>query len=306
MVVASVCKVNAQPYCRHSTTTWLERVLASRLRGERHRDGGDDRLQPDAGALPLALLVLFVVGQVLKIGGVEASVLNDLEELFPKPSRRRWPTRSAEIQGNSTTIGIVAFVGGLWIGAWFWGAMDTAFRRIYHVECRGWLEQKGFSFAMLGRRPAVPRRLHRPADDRERPSSPASTGCRSGSPGPRRSAPWLLLGAAVPVTFVICCVIFWVVPKGHMPWRAVWPGAAVRDPRGRRRELVFPFYLSNVSGLSRFGSIVGFILVALIWFYVLCLGLFAGAVINALRYEVHDTGELPYGNSLHTGGMQGL
>ncbi len=28
--------------------------------------------------------------------------------------------------------------------------MDTAFCRIYHVECRGWVEQKRFSFAMLG------------------------------------------------------------------------------------------------------------------------------------------------------------
>ena len=28
--------------------------------------------------------------------------------------------------------------------------MDTAFCRIYHVPCRGWVEQKRFSFAMLG------------------------------------------------------------------------------------------------------------------------------------------------------------
>ena len=27
--------------------------------------------------------------------------------------------------------------------------MDTAFCRIYHVECRGWVEQKRFSFVML-------------------------------------------------------------------------------------------------------------------------------------------------------------
>ena len=32
---------------------------------------------------PFALLVLFVFGQVLKIGGVESSVLNDLRRLFP-------------------------------------------------------------------------------------------------------------------------------------------------------------------------------------------------------------------------------
>jgi uncharacterized BrkB/YihY/UPF0761 family membrane protein len=34
------------------------------------------------------------------------------------------------------------------------------------------------------------------------------------------------------------------------------------------------------------------VLVALIWFYLLSLSLMAGAVINALRYELHDTGRL--------------
>jgi uncharacterized BrkB/YihY/UPF0761 family membrane protein len=57
---------------------------------------------------------------------------------------------------------------------------------------------------------------------------------------------------------------------------------------------LFPIYLANVSSLSRFGSTLGFILIALLWFYVLSLALLAGAVINSLRYEVHDTGELPY------------
>ena len=38
---------------------------------------------------PFALLVLFVFGQVLKIGGVESSVLNDLQRLFPMSSSTR-------------------------------------------------------------------------------------------------------------------------------------------------------------------------------------------------------------------------
>src|SRR4249920_3730219 len=99
---------------------------------------------------PFALLVLFVFGQVLKIGGVETSVVNDLERLFPNTEQHTLTDVLDRIQENSTTIGIAAFLGSLWIGASFWGAMDTAFCRIYHVECRGWVEQKRFSFAMLG------------------------------------------------------------------------------------------------------------------------------------------------------------
>ena len=33
-------------------------------------------------------------------------------------------------------------------------------------------------------------------------------------------------------------------------------------------------------------------LIALIWFYIVALALMAGAVINALRFELHDTGSL--------------
>src|SRR5207342_3755187 len=53
------------------------------------------------------------------------------------------------IRDSSTTFGVVAAIGAICIGASFWGAMDTAFCRIYHVQCRGWIEQKRFSFAML-------------------------------------------------------------------------------------------------------------------------------------------------------------
>src|SRR3954454_12097701 len=98
---------------------------------------------------PFSLLVLFVFGQVLKIEGVENVVLNDLQRLFPNVEQGTLTDVLNRIEDNSTTIGIAAFFGSLWIGASFWGAMDTAFCRIYHVECRGWVEQKRFSFAML-------------------------------------------------------------------------------------------------------------------------------------------------------------
>ena len=75
---------------------------------------------------------------------------------------------------------------------------------------------------------------------------------------------------------------------------AVWPGAAFVTVAAGIANWAFPFYLSNVSSLSRFGSTLGFVLITLIWFYVLSLALLAGAVINSLRHELHDTGEMPY------------
>src|SRR6201995_3118547 len=99
---------------------------------------------------PFTLLVLFVGGQVLKIHGVETSILTDLQRLFPNTESNTLEDVLARIEDNTATIGIAAFVGSLWIGASFWGGMDPPFLRLFHVPCRGWIEQKPFSFGMLG------------------------------------------------------------------------------------------------------------------------------------------------------------
>jgi YihY family inner membrane protein len=245
---------------------------------------------------PFALLVLFVFGQVLKIGGVETSVVDDLQRLFPNVEQGTLKDVLDRIQENATTIGIAAFFGSLWIGASFWGAMDTAFCRIYHVECRGWVEQKRFSFAMLAVVVLfIAASIILPAIESVLVSS--TDRLPFGLSEIKAIDTALLLGAAILIVFLICCVIFWAVPKGHMPWRAVWPGAAFVTLSAGIANWLFPVYLSNVSSLSRFGSTLGFILIALLWFYVLSLALMAGAVINSLRHELHDTGELPYSRS---------
>jgi membrane protein len=243
---------------------------------------------------PFALLMLFVFGQVLRIQGVESSVVNDLQRLFPNVEQHTLADVLSRIQDNATTFGIAAFFGSLWIGASFWGAMDTAFCRIYHVECRGWVEQKRFSFAMLAVVVLfIAASIFVPTIESTLLSS--TDRLPFGLSDIKAIDTILLLGAALLITFGICCVIFWAVPKGHMPWRAVWPGGAFVTVCAGLANWLFPIYLSSVSSLSRLGSTLGFILIALLWFYVLSLALMAGAVINSLRYELHDTGELPYG-----------
>src|SRR4249920_2495324 len=246
---------------------------------------------------PFALLVLFVFGQVLKIGGVENGVLNDLQRLFPNVEQQTLTDVLNRIQDNSTTIGIAAAVGTLWIGASFWGAMDTAFCRIYHVECRGWVEQKRFSFAMLAVVLLfIAASIFAPAIESAVVSS--TDRLPLGLSHIKALDTILLLAAALLVTFLICSVIYWAVPKGHMPWRAVWPGALFVSVGAGLANWLFPIYLVNVSSLARFGSTLGFVLIALLWFYVLSLALLAGAVINSLRHELHDTGELPYADTV--------
>jgi YihY family inner membrane protein len=242
---------------------------------------------------PFALLVLFVFGQVLKIEGVESSVLADLQRLFPNTEQQTLTDALRRIEDNSTTIGIAAFFGSLWIGASFWGAMDTAFCRIYHVECRGWVEQKRFSFAMLiVVALLIAASIFLPTIEGALVSS--TDKLPLGLSDIKAIDTILLLAAALAITFGICCVIFWAVPKGHMPWRAVWPGALFVTLGAGLANWAFPFYLSNVSSLSHLGSTLGFVRIALRWVYLLSLAILAGAVINSLRFELHDTGEMPY------------
>jgi membrane protein len=242
---------------------------------------------------PFALLVLFVFGQVLRIGGVETGVLDDLQRLFPNAEQHTLTDVLERIEDNSTTIGIAAVLGSLWIGASFWGAMDTAFGRIYHVPSRGWVEQKRFSFAMLGVVVLlIAASIVLPAIEAALVSS--TDRLPLGLSEIKAIDTTLLLTLAVAIVFALCCVIYWAVPKGHMPWRDVWPGAAFVTAAAAIANWAFPFYLANVSSLSRFGSTLGFVLIALLWFYVLSLALLAGATINSLRHELHDTGELPY------------
>jgi len=239
---------------------------------------------------PFALLILFVVGQVLQSSDAQMNILLDLQRLFPATEEATLERILDRIRESSTTIGVAAVVGALWVGTSFWGAMDTAFCRIYHVECRGWVEQKRWAIGMLVvsvlflaatiALPALEGLLISSAEDL--PLLPGIGGVEN----------LLLLALALAITFLLACAIYWLVPKGHLPWRGVWPGALFLTVTAGLANFVFPIYLREISGINEFGGAVGFLVIALIWFYLLSLALLAGAVINALRYELHDTGTL--------------
>jgi membrane protein len=241
---------------------------------------------------PFALLVLFVFGQVVDRPDIEHSVVLDIQRLFPNIEQGTLMNAIDRVRSSSTTIGIAAIVGGIWIGASFWGSMDTAFCRIYHIECRGWVQQKRWSLVMLlglfvlliasVSVPIVESAALSKADDLPFGLSEFDF---------IRTA-IVVIGGFV-VTFLIASAIYWAVPKGHMPWRSVWPGALFFSVLTSLGNYIFPLYLTNISDLHRIGGTIGFILVALLWFYAISLALLAGAVINSLRHEQDDTGSLP-------------
>jgi membrane protein len=239
---------------------------------------------------PFALLLLFIFGRVIENPDIEASVIRDLQSIFPAAEQDSLTSVVDRIRDSSATIGVIAAIGAIWIGASFWGAMDTAFCRIYHVQCRGWVEQKRFALVMLVVVTAfLAASVVVPIAEGVLTSTSDDLPFGLDEVGAVRGA--IVLVIALAISFAICALIYYVVPKGHVPWRAVWPGALFVTVVMAIANAAFPFYLAE-SSIDKLGGALGFILVALLWFYVISLALMAGAVINALRYEFHETGSV--------------
>ncbi|MGI9081257.1 MAG: YihY/virulence factor BrkB family protein [Thermoleophilaceae bacterium] len=240
---------------------------------------------------PLALLALFIAGRVLESGDLEQSVLQDLRQLFPTATDKTLTEALDRVSGSSTGFGVVALVTSVYIGSSFWGAIDTAFCRIYHVRCRSWVEQKRFALAMLvvvllfmAATVAVPTLqslLVASADDLPLGLSEIQGLIYA-----------LTLAAGLLLLFLILCVIYWTVPNRLVPWRAIWPGALAATFAIGIVDYAFPAYLSSISTIAAFGTTFVFVLIVLLWFYALAIIILGGATINAMRFEIHDTGEL--------------
>jgi membrane protein len=239
---------------------------------------------------PFVLLVLFIFGQVIDNADVRQTVIHDLQQIFPTAEQDSLAGVVDRIRESSATIGIVAAIATIWIGASFWGAMDTAFCRIYHVDCRGWVEQKRWALLMLFVVILfLPASILVPVAEGLLASSADDLPFGLENVGALRTLAVLIV--ALLLTFAVCALLYYVVPKGHVPWRGVWPGALFVTVTTAIGNAVFPVYLTQ-SNIEKLGGALGFILIALIWFYFVSLALMAGAVINALRYELHDTGSV--------------
>jgi membrane protein len=240
---------------------------------------------------PLALLALFIAGRVLQSQELEQSVLQDLRQLFPTATDATLIRALDRVRDSSAGFGIIALLTSVWIGSSFWGALDTAFCRIYHVRCRGWVEQKRFAVAMLVvvllfmaatvAVPALQSLLLSSAED-----------LPLGLSKVRGLYYGLTLAAGLLILFAILSVVYWTVPNRLVPWRAIWPGAAAATVAIGVVDYAFPAYLNNISTIAQFGTTFVFVLIVLIWFYALALIILGGAVVNSMRFELHDTGGL--------------
>jgi membrane protein len=236
------------------------------------------------GTIPVALLALFIAGHVLASNSVEQSVLRDLQEIFPGTAKDTLDTLLDHIRSATTGTGILALVGSLWLGAMFWGSLDTAFSRIYGCPSRPWLKQKRFGLGMvfvvilfLIATVAVPTAQsilrngvkHLPFDLEH-----VTIVVYAGS-----------LAVGLALLFLCLVLIYYRVPNFRVPWRAVWPGALGATIAIGVIDYGFPIYIQHFNTIASFGTVIVVIIVILIWFYLLALIILSGAIVNALRMK---------------------
>src|SRR6188472_641178 len=208
---------------------------------------------------PLALVALFVAGRILSSPDIEQSVVEDLGRLFPDAAQSTLLDGLRRVRESSTTVGIIAIIAAIWFSSSFWGALDTAFCRIYHRDCRTWVRQKLFALGMLvvvllffGATVTVPTLQGLVANASR--DLPLGLDRVSGLVGA------ISLAGGLVLLFAVLCVIYWRVPKGPIPWRCIWPGALGAMAAMAVVDYAFPLYLSHVSTL-RVGSTLVFVLI---------------------------------------------
>ena len=198
---------------------------------------------------------------------LERSVLSDLQELFPSAAETTLSEALRQVRESSTTAGIIALVASLWVGASFWGALDTAFCRIYEVPCRCWVRQKLFGLGMLGARPPL-LRLHR----RDAAAQSLLFANKADLPfglSDRDALYTITLGVGFVITFTALATIYRTVPNAPVPWYGVWPGALGATLAIGVVDYAFPFYLTQRQRVRAASArTLVFVLIVLIWFYV--------------------------------------
>jgi YihY family inner membrane protein len=244
---------------------------------------------------PLALIALFITSQVLSSPQLQTSIFQDLQQLFPNAAESTLVNLLNQIRTSTTGLGLVALVASIWICTSFWGALDTAFARIYHtIESRKWVQQKRFALAMLlvsllfiAATVAVPALQSILVD--------GAADLPLGLGGIHAVVYAISLAGGVLLLFLILTIIYRRVPYERMAWHAVWPGALGATLAITLVDYAFPAYLSSISTLAGLGTTLIFIVIVLLWFYVVAIIILGGAVINSMRHEDGPPAHRPRG-----------
>lgn len=244
--------------------------------------------------IPILFVLLAVAGFFL--GSITPDGAADLQRFLATafPDQISYTFVEAVAHHLSTSARIFLFLGiltSLFIGSRLFIAMENCFGIVFRLRGRNLLRQNAMAVSMLLLYIAlvpllflgsiVPAAILKVFD-------PAG---RSGIGG------FLLQAAGVGVAMVVALVLFGViyvvVPNRPVRWREAAKGTTVAATLLVLYIVLFPFYVNGVLHPGNYGSIAGFILVLLIFFFYLAFILLLGAeVISFSEGQRRAAGDL--------------
>lgn len=227
---------------------------------------------------PIALALVAVGGLVLGLAGISADSISKLvANLFPPDQQKPALDAINGVKQRSGLIGLIAFLGFLWVGSGLFGAMEGAFAIVYETDGRPFVRQKLMALAMMGLFTVL-----------ALVAVGSSTALAFLGRFPQLSGPGgAALGDAVSVLAgcLLFLVIYIVVPNRRQGLRNVWPGALFAGVAFNLLTLLFPVYLQINEGINQYGKTFAFLFIMLTFFYFFGLITMLGAEINAVLEE---------------------
>ncbi len=191
------------------------------------------------------------------------------------------------LNSSASLILIVGIVAALVGGSGLFVTMENAFGVIFRLRGRNFIHQRIMAIGMLlifvVLAPIILLASSVP------PIVLHALGIGSSNP----VAAFLFQASGLAVAFIVAAIFFGaiyvVVPNKPVQPREVWKGTLVAAALLVIYETLFPFYESFFLKPGNYGSIVGFALVIVIFFYYLAFILLAGAEVNSWALGQRET-----------------
>jgi len=187
----------------------------------------------------------------------------------------------------------------LWYGTRFFVVLESVLAVVFRRRQRGFLRQNRVAFAMfplvglllpvIVLAAAVQPHLDSVADTLVAPARVVAASAAapqwnllarlSGDP----AIVFLGLAASLAANFLLLLLSYTLVTPGRVSPRAAWPGALAGAVLAQLYLLIFPVYARTVLHPDQFGTIAGFALVILVFFFAYSLFLVLGAEIASRR-----------------------
>ena len=218
---------------------------------------------------PLILAMVALVGLFPQSDELRKLVETSLAGIFPKAERATVALSFHHARAAAGALVVVSLLGLLWTGTNLFCSMEFALNEVYLCNGRSIFRSRLMGVAMIVVFVAA---------------IAVTVGANALSeylPGNQIFGfvtGWLVM-------FGLLVAIYKFVPNRQVDFAEVWPGAVLAAFSIEILTFAFPAYAAATNSVASYGRQFGLMFVLATWFYLLCMLLLLGAVLNRMRIE---------------------